>query len=41
VPFTSPAQPALDAINESMERQCYLAHEYTAALETRDRAKIA
>ncbi len=41
MPFTSPAQSALDQINESMESQCRLAREYAAALETRDKAAIA
>lgn len=39
MPFTSPGQQALDQINESMERQCHLAREYSAALETRDRSR--
>lgn len=41
MPFTSPAQKALDQINESMEAQCRLSREYAAALETRDKARAA
>ena len=41
MPFTSPAQASLDAINESMERQCRLSRDYAAALKTRDREAIA
>ena len=36
MPFTSPDQDALDAINESMERQCHLAKEYAAVLNRVD-----